>query len=553
MARQTSLIRWFAALVLIAAILLLVLALDGKSVTYDEVAHLPAGYSYLTVGVISLNLQHPPLIKEICAVPLLFLNLSAKVDHTVLENPGLEQSFEWTFGREFLFSQDAYRLLFWGRMPAILMYGALAALVMFWAARLWGPPAGLLALIVCAFNPTLSAHGMLITTDVGVALFSTLFLFWLRRYLQSRARRHLILSGFVLGLALGSKFSAIVLLPIAYLLVLLAVWKGGPADRGQNQSKVRSTKTLGKPRPERQRKFEDYFRPALSSTRSFLAMLGVALLTVWLIYLFSDPSLYWQGIRSINKDHDPNYPYFLLGELKSGGWWYYLPAAWLVKTPLPELVLLGLTCIAFLRGRRAAWLDEAFLFLPAAAYFLLYSMTADNVGVRYLIPCLPFVYISMGRVVHAIIRWKTAWLATLAVLLAWHVAEYAAVYPDQLSYFNQIAGGTEKGTEWLDDSNVDWGQSLIQLKEYLERNSISDFWLCYFGTADPAYYGVRGKNISRIADIAEPPQGTMILSGHCLARAKALLNQLYGQGPKNWLARTEPTAVVGHAYYVFRR
>ena len=119
--------------------------LRGKSATFDEVAHLPAGYSYLTTGLFKINPQHPPLIKEICAVPLLFMNLKMPVDRETLRraNPGL--TYQWGFGRRFLYSQDADRILFWGRVPAVLLSFGLALMVALWARRLWGPFGALLA------------------------------------------------------------------------------------------------------------------------------------------------------------------------------------------------------------------------------------------------------------------------------------------------------------------------------------------------------------------------------------------------------------------------
>ena len=74
-----------------------------KSATFDEVTHLPAGYSYLIERSIRYNPQHPPLIKEICALPLLLLDL---------QYPENASENEWIFGKEFLFRQDAQRILF---------------------------------------------------------------------------------------------------------------------------------------------------------------------------------------------------------------------------------------------------------------------------------------------------------------------------------------------------------------------------------------------------------------------------------------------------------
>ena len=157
-----------------------VLTMREKSATFDEVSHLPAGYSYLVRHSIQYNLQHPPLIKEICAIPLLFMKV---------ELPPGPHLNEWDFGKDFLFRQNAHQLLFWGRVPAVALSLALAFLVLRWATALWGEAAGLLALFLYAFDPTITAHAQLVTTDVGLAFFSTLYLWFLRAYLRQPSTR----------------------------------------------------------------------------------------------------------------------------------------------------------------------------------------------------------------------------------------------------------------------------------------------------------------------------------------------------------------------------
>jgi hypothetical protein len=106
---------------LITILLVPLLIMPEKSATYDEVAHLPAGYSYLTTGLVELNQQHPPLIKEICALPLLLLGVKTWPNRQTLEQAEVDPSYQWTYGRRFLYSQDADRLLWWGRVPAVFL------------------------------------------------------------------------------------------------------------------------------------------------------------------------------------------------------------------------------------------------------------------------------------------------------------------------------------------------------------------------------------------------------------------------------------------------
>ena len=57
-----------------AALLMLMAGLGfgsmlGNSATFDEVAHIAAGYGYVHYGDYRLNPEHPPLIKDLAALP----------------------------------------------------------------------------------------------------------------------------------------------------------------------------------------------------------------------------------------------------------------------------------------------------------------------------------------------------------------------------------------------------------------------------------------------------------------------------------------------------
>jgi len=93
-------------------------------------------------------------------------------------------------------------VLFWSRIAPVVISLGLAVVVLAWASELWGPAGGLLALFLYVFDPTITAHAELVTTDVGCAFFSTLFLFCLRRYAQASSLGRLAICGITLGLAL---------------------------------------------------------------------------------------------------------------------------------------------------------------------------------------------------------------------------------------------------------------------------------------------------------------------------------------------------------------
>ncbi len=115
-----------------------------------------------------------------------------------------------------------------------------------------------------------------------------------------------------------------------------------------------------------------------------------------------------------------------------------------------------------------------------------------------------------------------------------------------------LDGGWRCGPRWLDDSNVDWGQGMKQLRTWLAAHPPQGpLRLGYFGSIRPETYGVEAMGV-RVDDLLVPPQpGVYVLSAHVLARALARLRELHGDGPENWLLHARLSAIVGHAYYVY--
>ena len=81
------------------------------------------------------------------------------------------------------------------------------------------------------------------------------------------------------------------------------------------------------------------------------------------------------------------------------------------------------------------------------------------------------------------------WAAAVA-LASLQAAESLAASPWQLSFFNLFAGGPGGGYRLVNDSNVDWGQGLIALRDELKRRGIGRVHLAYHGMTDPALYGI---------------------------------------------------------------
>ena len=492
-----------------------------KSPSSDEPPHIAAGLSYAQKRNFVPNPQHPPLLKEMAAVSLLLagIRLPDVPAVTAMLNEPLGPQLEWGVGNELIRQGGPPRVMFWARLPLILLATVAALLLCLWARQMMGDTAALGALFLFALDPNLIAHSQFVTTDMGVTSFMVVFFFSLWSFLRRPGKLSLVWCGVAMGLMLCAKFSAVFMIPVALLLML-----------------------IGK-------------RVGLACLH-FGVMSIVACLVVMVIY-FSPTGLsdYLHGIRSVYADSNLDYRFYMAGEFKSH-FMSYFAVAWLLKEPLATIALVVLGSVVLLRERRLAVLDMLFVYVPPFVLFVACTMRAENIGIRYLIPAFPFLCLAGGAGLAALIQSPSKWgIGLAAALCIWMAVESAGVYPDHLSYFNEaacllrdprklgIAGGTRCGPEWLDDSNVDWGQGLEQLKVWRTRHPDSrTMWLAYFGSFPPEAFGIPSQNLSvyYIETNPVPAPGLYVVSAQYVARY-----------PMSWLRTMAPTAIVGHALYVY--
>ncbi len=548
----------------VAVLLLLCLFAQGltharsASITFDEGPHLAVGYTTLRTG--DLRLQpvhiHPPLANVLAAAPLLLqkdlpdpravdgweiASLSAVTDAVVWRYP------------------HPRRLALVSRFPIILMTLLLGAVTARWAADLLGPRSGLVALALYAFDPNVVAHGSLVTTDAAVTLWGTVALFLTARYLGGDAtpmaprhtgtqvHRELYWAGagIALGLALASKVSAVSLLPALCLLLLL-----GPA--------------------------------ATSWRRRILATMGtlfLSALTLWAVYgcevgsvpgfpLPLPAATHVKVYLSLREHYDIGHPSFLLGQNGDHGWWYYFPVAFLLKTPLPTLILLVVAGAQIAdRARRAAFLNRRCAtrrWGPLVLFPLVYCasslFSSVNIGYRHLLPVLPFLFIFASRIAaygSRIARWasritRRVLRFTLYVSLAWLALATLRISPHYLAFFNALAGGPAGGYRYLVDSNLDWGQNLGQLHDWMKVNGVERIYYAHFSPARPQVYGVEADFLPphpRAVGFApfDPAPGVYAIGATVLQGVYTPDVNTYA-----WFRAREPLARLGHALFVYR-
>jgi hypothetical protein len=498
-----------AAAILAAAVALqaglAIHAMRGSSATFDEGAHLPAGYTHLALGDHRLNPEQPPLVKLLAAAPLLLVRPVMKRD-----DRAWKEARQWEFGRRFLYAwNDGDRLLFLGRLPVVALASWLLVAVFLEARRRFGPRAAGAALGLAALSPDVLAHGALVTTDVAFALFFFLAVAAFVRLLERATPGRVALASLASGAAFAAKFSAPVLIPVLAAGALLAALGGGRME----------TALHGPGQPVAGR--------AARVRHAALLLGSVALVTlavVWASYGFQfalspDPAVRAAGRRALETPapgllprvvaasgnagvvpedyargllfvmaHSEARRAFLLGELSDTGFPHYFLATFLLKTPLPLLLLVA---AALARGARLARRDALFLWAPVLVYLAFTLARGLQIGHRHLLPVYPFLFVAAGEAASRLwSRRRPAGLVTAALLGAWYAGGTLRNHPHHLAYFNELAGGPRNGWRVLVDSNLDWGQDLKRLAAWTRERRVSRIKLSYFGSAPPSYYGI---------------------------------------------------------------
>ena len=513
-----------------------------KSPTMDEQNHIARGAAYLGTGDPRLSVEHPPLVNLLSALPVHLLL------HPVLPvDTGWWEAGEWYhFADLFLWetNANAEQIVFLARLPVIGLGLLLVAVVHRWGTCRFGPWGGLLAAAFCALDPNILAHTRLSTTDAGVTFFAFLAAYALWRALRRPSVPRTLWAGLALGLAFAAKLSALLFGPILALAALLDGAAGGPGHAHRTGQRV----------------------------GLLAAVIVLGLMVVWASYGFQVGPLeeggipvpappYVQGVRAVLDFAAGGRPGYLLGQVRTGGWWTYFPVAFAVKTPLATLVgLLAATWMALRRPSR----DDLFLLVPPAALFLAFTTARLNLGYRHLLPLLPFIAVHAGRLASHPLPFASSsprlglrYLPSLALVI-WLALGTLSIYPHFLAYFNPIGGGPQNGWRILADSNIDWGQDMKGLQAWMEQEGVEQVRLAWFGTARPEYYDVHYDLLPGLPygfvlwedppfDRTNPEPGVYAISVSNLVGAALPDPDLYA-----WFRARPPDHRIGHSVFIYR-
>jgi hypothetical protein len=594
---------------LILGFMLVVSVLNSAndSAIFDETAHIPAGYTYMRYLDMRLNPEHPPLIKDLAGLPLLFMNLNFDQTGDFWTD---SVDGQWDAGRSFLWHMDnnADRIIFWSRIPIVLLSLLLGWFIFKWTREISGIAAGLFALAIYAFDPNILGHNHFVTTDIGICAFMVFSFYYFLKFIRYPSWKRTIIFGIFLGLVQLAKFSSVLLFPvyglamIIYPLVIIKINK-------QESSFIFRLKSVGK-----------YLGKGITAG-------AISILVVWMLYTLNtfhmptakladiinyqfSPKSEMASAKTVNRvllslDGNnltkPLAEYFLgvgmvfkrvaggngayfMGQVSSKAFPAYFPTVFLIKEPLPNLFLMLSALLLSLAGfakflssearnkfqkfweKIAGYLRENITSASLAMFIFLYSymsVTGNlNIGFRHLFPILPFAYILTAKVIFDF--WKKLhsrqseliFGIILSALVLFLVSGTVSAYPAYMSYFNQTAGGPKNGYKFVTDSNADWGQDLKRLKiwinEYNNDNPvkpIDKIHLNYFGGADIGYYF--GDQAIDWWDSRRPLE-----PGWYAISTNYLMGSFYDKEKKDsesyrWMENLKPVAQVGTSIFMY--
>lgn len=492
-----------------------------NSQTFDESAHIYAGYSYWKHGDFGINPEHPPLAKMLAALPLLPLHLDAPPGPLIFFRAASAIG-----GRIFLYSHNADQILLRARLAMSIFTFALALLILLGAREMFGDVAAAIALLLFVFEPNILAHGALVTTDMALsaALFATVYTFY--RYTRRPTPTRLLLCGLASGLAVSVKHSGLIVFP---LLVLLSVGTLLLPAAAANES----------PAPSRRRE-------ALRLAVALVVIAAIAYAMLWAVYGFRYaarpgnasitpptsaflgtlhrplqaraigfaehhhllPESYLYGLTDIAVLTSEGRPTYIFGKLYPTGQWFYFPSTFLIKSTLGFLLLLVIALTAAHLWRKDRARELLFLLLPAGLYFMMAIFSHLDIGHRHILPVYSFLIVFVAAGAAVLLRRSRAWAGVVTVLLAMHVVSSLRAFPTYLPYSNEAWGGPAQTWKVLSDSNVGWSSGMKSLERHVQQHGIQSCWLAYDGPVDPGYFHVPCKRLpSFFSVIFRVPQG----------------------------------------------
>jgi tetratricopeptide (TPR) repeat protein len=502
------------------------------SQTVDEATHMYASYRVLKCGDFGFGFEHPPLARFVAGSALLTQHLSVNCD-LAYRNRGDEApaAIHW------LYSQDWPKALFLARTAMSVF--ALGACILLWTVtrRMFGFAAALIATLLFVFDPTVLAHGALVTTDMAVTLAMPLAVYALYLWMRKPTALRLLLAGATTGLTLIAKHSGVLILPMLCLLVVFDARLHRHVRRPWKRVAIRNLLAAGLIMVVAAGVIWCAYGCHFTARRDGSVLLPESPFLQWnsrngALVMFAKlhllPEAYLAGLGEATGMAQGSSPWgtFILGRFWSHGPWYFFPLAMSIKYTLPFLVLVFIAAFAAAALFRQHRREVLFLALPAGFYLLVCLLSHMDSGIRHLLPMQFFLLVLVGGGCVEMAR-RVRWVRiAVPCLIVLHAAASLHAFPNYLSYANEMWGGSANLYRLLPMS--DWGEAYKEARKYMEQHP-GPCWLVTEYQNDPRAYGVPCTPIGYWFHDPVPAhmQGTVILSSFALRSNFALLGERY--------------------------
>lgn len=462
----------------------------------DEMGHLGAGGHAWTTGSFELYRVNPPLVRLLASVPMVAASVPLYADTAspVLMQEDAEgfvdrrvHRQEWTYGntlRNRLGGDYAFYLTA-GRLMLLPFFVATALLCWHWGRMLGGPAAGWLAMGGWLVLPESLNWAARITPDSAFCFAWSLIWFCGWNVAITSSVWGTLCLGLALGMGLLVKTTAIVVPPL-----MLLAWTVFATIRGEAKvlrfakdfSRIAAATATALVVLNLAYGWQEFAWPLkrfefASTTLSGgpVGTIGNRFVGTWFGELPSPlPATFLSGIDLQKAHFEAEGTSYFHGRSAERGWWWYYLAAMAIKTPIAMLVLWGVGAffivVSGLMGRwdRPAAATVAFLLVPAAALFILVSsQTGHTRNLRYVLPCVPLVLLSLYPLLRHAAGRKLVWgLLVIAAL------ETAVAYPHLFNYSNAIAGGPTQTHRWFRASSYDSGIEARVVRRWIQNHPV---------------------------------------------------------------------------------
>ncbi len=345
-----------------------------------------------------------------------------------------------------------------------------------------GDAGALLALLLFTMEPIVMGYSSLATHDASVVAGVAIPLLAFRRWMRNPTVWRALLFGAAFGLGIACKFSVIGFVPAACIAMTVLRLVRDAAFRRR------------------------FLRVALAVFPAAL----VTLLTVWACYAFSTgprnlltpfegafgPRVvalihhigpetripapnFFIGIAGLLADNHVGIQSYLCGKSSTTGWWWYFPFAVALKTTIALLALFLLGAVVTRTQLRWTWLEW---FATAAAMIGVTMTSPLDIGVRYVLPAYAAMAVAGAATALALMSDGRLARGVAIALLLLQTGVSIAAHPDYFPYFNLFAG--REPSRYLGDSNLDWGQDVLRLRNAVRAHHITEMRASLMGAAD---------------------------------------------------------------------